>query len=130
MDINNQKLIYFYCPKGSWKQVNKNLKFHGLEQDKKILNTYPRDLAYEISHNSYMKTYKDFDVICFDLFYDFIYNSPDCFKDGCEAIMKLIANGKQVVMSDNKKVEELKKYLPEEMSEQIVAYDLKYDLDN
>ena len=130
MNINDQKLIYFYCPKGSWKQVNKNLEYLGLDKSKRILNTYPRDLAYEISHNSYTKTYKDFDVICFDLFYDFVYNSPNCFIDGCEAIMKLVEDGKQVVMSDNKKLEELIKYIPEDMSRQIVSYDLKYDIDN
>lgn len=128
MDINNQKLIYFYSPNGTWTRINKNLEYLGLDKNKKVVNTYTRDFSLEVLNNTYMDRYKDYDVLYLDEFYDFEFGDPDCFKNAYEAMKKLIADGKQIVMAGHGRFEDLR-WLPDDMKNEVTLYDLKYDLD-
>ena len=128
MDINKQKMIYFYSPNGTWTRINKNLEYLGLDENKKVGNTYTRDFSLEVRNNTYMEKYKDYDVLYLDEFYDHAFGDPDCFRAGYEAMKKLISAGKQIVMAGHEKFDNLY-FLPDEMKKEVALYDLKYDLD-
>ena len=128
MNINNEKLIYFYSPNGTWTRINKNLEYLGLDKNKKIANTYARHFSLEVLNNTYLDRYKEYDVIYLDEFYDFVFRSSDCFKNAFDAIKKLIEVGKQIVMAGHEKIEDLR-WLPDDMKKEVALYDLKYDLD-
>lgn len=124
-NINEQKLIYFYSPMGTWIRINKNLEDLGLDKNKKVANTYTRDFIDSVFNNTYMEKYKDYDVIFLDEFYD--HQICD-YEAGYEAMKKLIKSGKQIVMAGHGELDSLIE-MPEEMKKNISSYNLIYGLD-
>ncbi len=128
MNINNQKLIYFYSPMGTWTRVNKNLEILGLDKTKKICNTYARNFANSVKKSDYLKKYKYFDVLYLDEFYsEEISDDTGSWKEVYNAMIELIKSGKQIVMAGHGNLESFYG-MPEEMKEKIISYDLNYDI--
>ena len=127
-NINNQKLIYFYSPMGTWTRINKNLIHLGLDKNKKIGNTYARDFIWEVKNNTYKKKYKNIDVIYLDEFYDFEFDNEELFAKSYDVMKELIESGKQIVMAGHNELDTFN-LMPEEMKKNIISYDLIYGLD-
>ena len=127
-EINNQKLIYFYIPKGTWIRVHKNLEILGLDKNKKIRSTYTRNFVDSVKNNNYKEKYEQYDVLYLDEFYDHEFDDRDV-SNACYNIMKeLIDDEKQIVMAGHGKLDSLVS-MPIDIKKRIVSYNLLYGLD-
>lgn len=109
-DINEQNYIYFYSPGGTYTRINKNLKYLGLDKNKKVCNTYTRNFNWSVKENTYEKKYKKYDVIYLDEFYDYSIDYEICYK----ALEELVNEGKRIVMAGYGDLNSLVE-MPEEM---------------
>ena len=136
IDINNQMMIYFYSPQGTYSRIQYCLYLLGLDKKKKIGNTYLHNLAFDIARENDLNRYFKYDVIYLDGFYDsgfygqagkerFI-ESEEMTRLIVEFVEKLTRNGVQIVMAGHGRLDSISA-LPKKLKDQIVEIDLFYD---
>lgn len=126
-NINDEKLIYFCSPNGTWVQINKNLKALGLDTNKVVKNTYLRYFINSVINDDYLDMYKNIDVLVIDEFYENIIENNIGYEKCFEVFNQLTKQGKQIVMAGHNQLKEFYN-MPSEFMSLISNYDLRYDL--
>lgn len=136
IDVNSQKMIYFYSPQGTYSRIQYCLYLLGLDKKKKFGNTYFHSLAVDIARDNDLNRYFKYDVIYLDEFYDFgfysqvgkdrIIESDEMTQLIVDFMEKLTRNGIQIVMAGHGRLDSIGT-LPKKLKEQILEIDLFYD---